>query len=131
MVTTCAIVGDSIADMLVPYFKECEHSAKSGISSAKVLGRTPSGKTVVIVSAGSNDPDNPRLKDNLRAIRAKHNDRVIWIVPAVAVAREAVVAVAAEHHDDVVFFVAGHDHVHPHYLRPLAQALHAKMNQGW
>ena len=54
---TCAIVGDSIAVDQFAYFPACIHDAKIGMPSANIIGRVHSAD-VLVVSAGSNDPDN-------------------------------------------------------------------------
>jgi hypothetical protein len=120
---TCAVIGDSIAEMVAPFLPECTHNTRIGISSAAVLARVlaePAPYSVRIISAGSNDPNNPRLPDNLRAIRAR--GPVIWIVPSIAVApaRRAVKLFATEHQDPTVTFTSGccgiQARVHP--IRP-------------
>jgi hypothetical protein len=108
----CAVVGDSIAEMVQHYLPQCEHNTKIGISSTAVIARTPSGKDVVIVSAGSNDPDNPNLRKNLEVIQ-KRGGHIIWILPVAAWPRALVTEVAAEHGEPVVGFEPARDHVHP------------------
>jgi len=109
---TCAVVGDSIAEMVQHYLPQCEHNTKIGISSTAVVGRTPSGKDVVVVSAGSNDPDNPHLRKNLEAIQAR-GGHIIWILPVATLPRAVVTEVAGGHNEPVVGFEPAKDHVHP------------------
>jgi hypothetical protein len=126
---TCAVVGDSIADMVQDFLPECSHNTKIGISSAAVLARVMATPAVsmLVISAGSNDPDNPNLAANLRRIRAKGN--VVWIQPSVAVqrARTVVGQVAAEKNDPVVPFRSGccglQARVHPIAPREIAAAI--------
>src|SRR5580700_9449292 len=108
----CAVVGDSIALGVSPYLPECTVDAKIGISSAAVIGRVHEAD-VLIVSAGSNDPDNPSLVSNLERIRAKATGKVIRIRPVNLKAAMAVLHVAGQHGDLVVSFEPGRDHVHP------------------
>ena len=126
---TCAIVGDSIAVDQFTYFPACIHDAKIGIPSAAVIGRVHAADTLVI-SAGSNDPDNPKLLQNLRAIRAKATSKVIWISPRAEKypkAAKAVMTVASEHGDKVVMFHASNDGTHPKYNGQVAKAIRGAM----
>ena|ERR1700692_1563092 len=118
----CAVVGDSIAEAVQSYFPECTHNTKIGISSAAVVSRTPSGKDVVIISAGSNDPKNPSLLAHLREIQ-KRAGHVIWILPINPTARKAVEQVAAENQEPTVGFTPAKDHVHPRNNRVVAVAI--------
>jgi len=131
---TCAVIGDSIADMVQDFLPECDHNTKVGISSAAVLARVLAEKprSVIIVSAGSNDPTNPRLVANLAAIRA--HGPVIWIVPSatagsVAQARRVVLKFVADHQDPSVQFTPGccgvQARVHPIRPREIATAVRA------
>lgn len=128
---TCAVIGDSIADMVQDFLKECDHNTKVGISSAAVLARVLAEppRSVVIVSAGSNDPDNPRLAANLAAIRA--HGPVIWIIPSPAVpqARRVVAQYVVEHNEPAVHFTPGNkglqSRVHPIRPQEIAVAIRA------
>lgn len=119
---SCAVVGDSIADGVSPSIEECLSDAKGGIPSADVVARVHSAD-ILFVSAGSNDPNNPRLEDNLKAIRAKASGRVVWISPMNRTAALAVERVAALHGDPVVHFEPGPDGIHPKSYDDLATAL--------
>jgi hypothetical protein len=123
---TCAVIGDSIAEAQFTYFPACIHDAKIGIPSAAVIGRVHAVDTL-IVSAGSNDPDNPKLLQNLQAIRAKATGKVIWIVPLNPKAARAVLTVARDHNDKVVTFTQSNDHVHPKYNGQVAKAIREAM----
>ena len=126
---TCAIVGDSIAEAMNSYFPACLHDDKIGISSAAVIGRVHSAD-VLVISAGSNDPDNPKLLQNLRAIRTKATGKVIWISPRAErypTAAKAVTTVASEHGDKVVMFHASNDGTHPKYNGQVAAAIRKAM----
>ena len=123
---TCAIVGDSIAVDQFAYFPACIHDAKIGVPSANIIGRVHS-VDVMVVSAGSNDPDNERLLQNLQAIRAKATGKVIWIVPLNKKATRAVLTVARDHGDKVVTFHASNDGTHPKYNGQVAAAIRKAM----
>jgi hypothetical protein len=117
----CLIAGDSIALDVAAYAPHCAVDAKIGIGSAAIVARVRPARTVVI-SAGSNDPDNPRLAANLAAMRARADTaHVVWIVPVHPRAAVAVIAVAHARGDQVVPFVAARDHVHPKCPRCVAQ----------
>jgi hypothetical protein len=129
---TCAVIGDSITDMVQAFLPECDHNTKVGISSAAVLARVLAEppRSVTVVSAGSNDPTNPRLAANLAAIRA--HGPVIWIVPSatagsVAQARRVVLKFVADHQEPNVQFTPGccgvQARVHPIRPREIAAAI--------
>jgi hypothetical protein len=126
---SCAIVGDSIAVSVGRFIEECLVDAKSGIPSAEVIPRVHPAD-VLFVSAGSNDPRNPRLEDNLRMIRAKASAAVVWIVPISPTAAVAVERVAATHDDPIVRFEPSSDGVHPKSYSDLAIALRRFLSVG-
>jgi len=122
MHATCVIIGDSIAFGVGRVMPECLTDAKSGIPSADVIARVHPAD-VLFVSAGSNDPSNPQLENNLKAIRAKASAAIVWIVPMSPSAAAAVKHVAAAHNDSVVQFEASADGVHPRSYSDLAKYL--------
>jgi hypothetical protein len=115
---TCVIVGDSIAFGVGRLMRECLTDAKVGIPSAGVIARVHPAD-VLFVSAGSNDPSNPQLENNLRAIRAMASAAVVWIAPISPPAAAAVNHVAAAHKDSVVQFETK-DGRHPRSYSDLA-----------
>ena len=122
---TCVIAGDSIAvgtataeGLKSSRRPPCTMDAKIGIPSAQVIGRIH-GADLLVVSAGSNDPDNPKLEQNLRAIRAKATGEVLWIVPVNERAASIVKKVAAVHHDGIISFTPGRDGLHPRSYAPI------------
>jgi hypothetical protein len=121
---SCAIVGDSIAVGVGQYMRSCRVNAKIGISSSAVIDRVDRSADVNVVSAGSNDPDNPNLRANLERIRS-HAKRTVWILPVPAQARAAVEAVAAAHGDAVVSFTPSADRLHPRSEAALARSIAA------
>jgi hypothetical protein len=121
---SCAIVGDSIALGAGQFMPACRVNAKIGISSTAVIDRVDTSAEINVVSAGSNDPDNPQLRVNLERIRSRAK-RAIWILPIDLKARAAVQAVAAEHGDTVVSFAPAGDNVHPKSEEALAQSIAA------
>jgi hypothetical protein len=121
-VLDCAVVGDSIADMVAPYFHECSINAHIGDTSIKIVGRMRDADLVVL-SAGSNDYDNPSLERNLRMIRKKSLHKVIWILPINPRAASIVERVALDYKDSVVRFSPGHDNVHPKDPKALANVI--------
>ncbi|WP_319530809.1 hypothetical protein [uncultured Cohaesibacter sp.] len=117
----CFLVGDSIGVGLSWHLKTCPASAKVGLSSKAVLKRTEPAD-VLIVSAGSNDPDNKRLEANLKAIRDKSGaTAVIWIEPRHKRASAIVRKIAQRNGDLVISFKAGKDRVHPRSYKRLAR----------
>jgi hypothetical protein len=118
---TCVIVGDGIAFRVGRMMRECLTDAESGIPSAGAIARVHPAD-VLFVSAGSNDPSNPQLENNLKAIRAKASAAVVWIAPISSSAAEAVKHVAAAHNDSVIQFRTK-DGRHPRSYSDLANRL--------
>lgn len=124
----CFVVGDFIATR--PYglggqFPACGVSAKVGASSEAIIPRVPTAPLAwLVISAGSNDPMNPKLPANLEAMRARANaDRVVWVLPVHASPAATVRSIAERHGDSVVEFVAGRGRVHPRNYRSVAHAV--------
>ena len=125
----CAIIGDSIAIDAGRHIPQCIHDAKIGIGSAAIIGRVHDADLVVI-SAGSNDPHNPRLAANLRTIRAKITGHVLWILPIDRTAALAVREVAAIRGDLIVTFEPAGDRVHPKTYTGIDAAIRAALVDG-
>ena len=121
---SCAIAGDSIAAGVGAQMPQCHTDAKVGTPSADIIHRVPAGHIgLMIISAGSNDPLNPRLGDNLNAMRRRAGGGVTWIAPVNPRARSVVDSVAHAHGDRVVTFTPGPDGVHPRSYPELAHAI--------
>jgi hypothetical protein len=114
---TCAVIGDSIAEGLRPFFRECRFAVQTGIGAAAIAARIQGNADVIVVSAGSNDYLTPGLLARLQALRSRAGSaRVVWIRPIPQAAATAVEIVAQAHGDAVVpFAVSPTDplHVHP------------------
>lgn len=121
---TCAIIGDSIAIGLALVMQAhghfCDVAAQVGVSSKTVIEEVHDAD-VVVVSAGSNDPRNPKLFDNLVTIRSKIHGSVIWIQPVNKRAADAVWKVADQYGDSLLAFPPGKDNVHPKSYEDLAE----------
>lgn len=120
----CAIIGDSIAVGIAQQRFNCTVDARVGLSSSAIVRIVGDGDLIVI-SAGSNDPNNPKLISNLEAIRSKRTGKVIWIIPVHPVAAASVRLVAQKHQDMVVSFKPGKDGVHPKSYKALAGYIRA------
>jgi hypothetical protein len=123
---SCALVGDSIAVEAGEYLHACKLNAKNSIPSGAVIARVDPSAEINVVSAGTNDADEPDLRTNLERIRAR-TKRAIWILPTPPNARAAVRAVAERHGDPVVAFEPRGDGVHPASAATLARAIEAAM----
>lgn len=124
---SCRVSGDSIA-IDIGHFapRGCVIDAKIGIGSAAIIARVKPADLVVI-SAGSNDPDNPNLARNLVEMRARaQNSRVVWVVPVNHVAAADVVTIAQMHGDRAVTFAPAGDHVHPRCPQCVAREIFGK-----
>jgi hypothetical protein len=120
----CAAIGDSIATGYGPVLG-CEVRAAVGLSSSRIINLAPGQwHKYCVISAGSNDPQNPKLADNLRHIRNQSQCKFwIWVEPVNGRAASIVASVASEHNDYVVSFTPGGDHVHPASYGALAGSI--------
>jgi hypothetical protein len=122
----CVAVGDSIA-VGIGQAAHCSINAKVGASSSYIAQHTySSDKGVAVISAGSNDPDNPKLMSNLHAVRAKIKARrVVWILPYNRKAAEAARAVAVQHGDAYIDLrgFRTRDGVHPSSYSAVAKKI--------
>jgi hypothetical protein len=130
---TCALIGDSLATHagLGGFFPQCEVRARVGLSSQTIVRLASGSFSWVLISAGSNDPLNPALRDNLERIRSRMQvERVVWVAPANPQAAWTVRAVALAHGDGIATFTSGRDRVHPGSYAALASSV-AQNLQGW
>ena len=132
MIPACLIVGDSIgvgmAGALAMQGIHCEVRAQVGATSKRVLDLQPviAATGHAVIAAGSNDPANPGLKQNLRRLRTRlAAQRVTWIAPYDARASRIVVSLALTFGDTVVplSLYATRDRVHPASYGPLSRSL--------
>jgi len=122
----CVAIGDSIA-VGVGKNLGCEMRAFVGYPSTKII-KLADGKyhRICIISAGSNDPDNPKLIDNLKKIRlAVKCTAVVWIAPINKTANKAVKYVAMK--DNVVEIKLSVDNVHPKSYNTLARDIVSRL----
>ena len=122
----CISIGDSIA-VGIGQAAHCTVNAKVGASSSFIADHViSSSKGVAVISAGSNDPHNPRLRSNLDRIRSKVTARkVVWILPYNRSAAAVVKAVAVQHGDgyiDLSGFTT-RDGIHPSSYQKVARKL--------
>lgn len=122
----CVAIGDSIA-VGIGQAAHCTINAKVGASSSYVAGLdVAAGKDVAVISVGSNDPTNPKLRSNLDRIRSKVTaKRVIWVLPYNRKAAAVVKAVAVQHGDGYIDLSAfkTRDGVHPSSYGSVARKL--------
>lgn len=122
----CIAIGDSIA-VGVGQAAHCSINAKVGASSSYIADHVvSSSRDVAVISAGSNDPSNPKLRTNLDKIRSKITaKRVVWILPYDRKAAAVVKAVAVQHGDGYVDLSGfkTRDGVHPSSYRSVARKL--------
>jgi lysophospholipase L1-like esterase len=126
----CVLLGDSIAVGLKSHLP-CNLEAKVGRNSHQqsMLVRNIKAKTVII-SLGSNDVGDKLLEKsllrNLRSVRRQvEANKVIWVIPYHAAAREQVRRVAAEWGDGLVDLMdyRTKDGVHPQSYKELANGV--------
>lgn len=110
----CISIGDSIA-VGVGQAMHCQIKAHVGWPSSKIIYLADgSSHQICILSAGSNDPYNPNLSNNLKTIRNKvHCRYVVWMLPVNKTARAVVDRAALVNHDYRLTFKPGRDNIHP------------------
>jgi hypothetical protein len=124
----CLIVGDSIAKRLATVMRECRVSAEGGLTAREILPYVPQRSAdVVVLSAGSNRPNQASLAQDLAELRSRVSGRVIWILPINALARERVTVEAGKHGDDTVSFEASRDGKHPMSYGDIATDLRKRL----
>jgi hypothetical protein len=123
----CLVLGDSIAVGVGQNLPQCEVIAKVGLSSSQVLASVKAvSKDLVVVSVGSNDPRNPELLRNVRALRAKLDAKyVIWLLPYDRSAAGAIEQVAGSYRDYILDLrnYSTNDGVHPKNYKDVAKEL--------
>ena len=123
----CLVLGDSIAVGVGQNLPTCEVIAKVGLSSSQVLASVKKvSKDLVVVSVGSNDPRNPELLRNVRALRAKLDAKyVIWLLPYDRSAAGVIEQVAGTYRDYLLDLrnYSTNDGVHPKNYKELAKEL--------
>ena len=102
----CLILGDSIAQGVHMFRKECTAYTQAGINSSKFLKKYSVQRLsaeVVVISLGTNDSDDMNTYANVKKLRKKIKaKRVYWILPVeFSKQRDHVEMVAAEN-DDVM-----------------------------
>ena len=126
-VAPCLVLGDSIAVGIAPFKPTCVVAAKVGASSARILSGAPRkifGR--VYISAGSNDPLNPKLVSNLQAIRRVYPQaEVTWLAPRNSFAAQKVYQVAVQNRDKVIYLskFKSNDGIHPKDYGQVARKL--------
>lgn len=134
----CGVIGDCIAVGLGSVMRQCDTNGRVGRSAAAVAReRLPGRYEYVVISAGSNNPDDPNLEAQLRQIREQaRGDRVVWIVPThprLGRAAALIRRVAAERADLLVPVSdpprrgTAPDGVHPRAYQSLASAVVARL----
>lgn len=116
----CAYIGDSIAVGLQQLDNDCAIYARVGASSEFITRRyrNADAEDYVVISMGSNDPNNPNLLRNAERLRREITARkVIWILPYNRVAAGDITIVARQFRDSVMDLrpVPTRDGVHPNY----------------
>lgn len=122
----CVAVGDSIA-VGIGQAMHCSINAKVGAGSSYIAGHTvTTSKNVAVISVGSNDPNNPNLRNNLDKIRSKiSSKRIVWILPYNRKAASVVKAIAVQHGDAYIDLkgFSTRDGVHPRSYSSVAKQL--------
>lgn len=127
----CAYIGDSIAVGLEQLDTNCALYARVGASSEFITRnyRNADAEDYVVISMGSNDPNNPQLLENAERLRREITARkVIWILPYNRVAAGDIAIVAREFRDSVVDLrpIPSRDGLHPDY-RQVNRAIRSKL----
>jgi hypothetical protein len=131
----CAYIGDSIAVGLQQLDNECAIHARVGAGSGFITQRYTGNNSTdyVVISMGSNDPNNPALAENARALRRSLRAAVvIWILPYNRTAATRIQAVADNFGDSWIALKSfnSRDGVHPSY-RPVANAIQETLDVAY
>lgn len=127
----CLVIGDSLAVGLGVALKaqgvDCDVFARKGLTAWQIGLLAPIGRyAVAYVSAGSNNPKNPHLEDEVRVLRSHlRTSKVVWVLPYDRTAAHAVNANAAETGGlvvDMAWFPT-RDGIHPASYAPLARMI--------
>lgn len=120
----CIALGDSIA-VGISQHSHCRKAAIVGVPSSKIISMAKNvSADVVVISAGSNDPNNPKLKTNLIDVRRNiKSNKIIWIVPYNERAARIVREVATIYGDGYISLTnhASSDRIHPKNYRLLSK----------
>ena len=127
----CAYIGDSIAVGLEQLDTNCAIYARVGASSEFIARqyRNADAEDYVVISMGSNDPNNPRLLQNAERLRRTITARrVVWILPYNRTAAGDIAIVAREFRDSVIDLkpIPSRDGLHPDY-RQVNRAIRSKL----
>ena len=101
----CVLIGDSLAVGIAQHLPKCLRYAKVGIAAENIFKIIPQQITAddVAISLGSNNPTNPKLREELikvrNSIKAK---RVFWVLPNHPIAKRTVVSVAESYRDNMI-----------------------------
>lgn len=103
----CLILGDSIAQGVHMFRKECDAYTQVGINSSKFVKRYSVQRlsaTTVIISLGTNDSPDMNTYKSLEKLRKNVKaKRVYWILPAqYTTARDHVEMIASVHGDTMI-----------------------------
>jgi len=120
----CVALGDSIA-VGISQVSSCRKNAIVGVSSGKIATMSHNvSSDIVVISAGSNDPMNASLRDNLLKIRNNVKaKKIVWIAPYNARASSVVRDIARLYGDGIVQLssFSTKDGLHPSNYRDLAR----------
>ena len=102
---SCLILGADTARRVAEHKPQCDLVAMDHRGSKRILETTPSRYyDHVILSVGENDSLNPKLGQNMFAIRRKVNGRVVtWLVPYQRRAEQRAFETATHFHDRVIY----------------------------
>ena len=129
----CAFIGDSIAVGLQQVQPDCAVHAKVGAGSDFILTKNygTSTNSYVVISMGSNWPNNPRNRANAIKLRKSiKTELVVWILPYNRTAATTMRAVAQQFQDNYVDLNAfpSKDHVHPSSYRKVNREVQDGVN---
>jgi hypothetical protein len=135
MLTDCLLVGDSIAlgiagAFALTGFHGCGPVARTGAATQEIRALVPSRRyDLAIISAGSNDGDNPALAGDLKQLRETvHARRVVWIYPRSGRPAWAVYKIARSYGDGAIGLkhLRSRDDIHPRDYRAAARLIAAR-----
>lgn len=121
----CLIIGDSIAQGVSQFEKQCVSYTQVGISpknfNQKYSNKYPKDKATTVISLGSNNPGSKEalVQDLSKTRNTLTSQKIIWILPHNNRLKGIVREVAEHFGDEYVEFEVSKDNVHPKSYKTL------------
>lgn len=121
----CLIIGDSIAQGVSQFEKQCISYTEVGISpkkfNYKFSNKYPKNKATTVISLGSNNPGSKEtmITDLSKTRNKLKSQKIIWILPHNNRLKGIVREVAEHFGDEYIEFEVSSDNIHPKSYKKL------------